>query len=680
MTFVGTLSQSDLQAILALKALEEARPDPPSPELRKLAGSEAGDPAEREPWLARRAAYILERLPRKYRSLAGVQVPPGWLALPLALVAFGFGMATNTLGPTGKIHAFYNPTTLIIVWNGIAIALIAARHFAPQRASGQLSAGFAAFLALAARGWRRVRGAEDAPGGDFAIRAALIGEHQKTFSEAIVARAAVLLSAGSLAFTSGVLVGMYLRGVAFGYNVVWQSTLVQTPEAALAWLEVLFLPARWLTPGSFPSPAAVAQLASPDGTPAGPWIHCFAATAFVYALLPRSAVICWQQWSAQCAAARAELDLSEPYFEQLFRGGRPAASDFDRVALAGFALDANQYAVLASLQAGLIEADLRSRARRSFALRDTLPKRNRWYPQWKRVVEDGWRDAFPEADRPRLLKLDSPDFQAALARTKRSANPFATQLIALELAAFEAYWPLEPASNSWLRAFGAGGLPRLADAARVEFHAEAAARLGLPVGFVSELRRDLKATARELERFWLHVGLRVVPGVAVGTLTLGIAAPFIGGLVGGAMGLGGAVAVKAGLAALGGGALAAHGLGMAGGTSVLVGGGALLGGLGAGALALRHDAGFARGLSPEQATLSAVKIEVFLRSVMLPRDPAIFRRVVERFEAAVAEFEDLLRDLPTREGVSRKEVERHEKAVEILRRALARIERLAPEA
>jgi hypothetical protein len=171
------------------------------------------------------------------------------------------------------------------------------------------------------------------------------------------------------------------------------------------------------------------------------------------------------------------------------------------------------------------------------------------------------------------------------------------------------------------------------------------------------LRRDLKATARELERFWLHVGLRVVPGVAVGTLTLGIAAPFIGGLVGGAMGLG-----------------------MAGGTSVLVGGGALLGGLGAGALALRHDAGFARGLSPEQATLSAVKIEVFLRSVMLPRDPAIFRRVVERFEAAVAEFEDLLRDLPTREGVSRKEVERHEKAVEILRRALARIERLAPEA
>jgi len=226
----------------------------------------------------------------------------------------------------------------------------------------------------------------------------------------------VLLSAGSLAFTSGVLMGMYLRGVAFGYNVVWQSTLVQTPAAALDWLEVLFLPARWLAPGSFPDLASVAQLATPDGTPAGPWIHCFAVTALVYALLPRLALLVWQQWGVQRAGACAQLDLAEPYFEQLFRGGRPASADFDRVALEGFALDANQYAVLASLQAGLIETDLRLRTRRFFAWRDTLPKRNRWYPEWKRVVEGGWRDAFPEQDRPRFQKLDSAEFRAALAR------------------------------------------------------------------------------------------------------------------------------------------------------------------------------------------------------------------------------------------------------------------------
>jgi hypothetical protein len=166
--------------------------------------------------------------------------------------------------------------------------------------------------------------------------------------------------------------------------------------------------------------------------------------------------------------------------------------------------------------------------------------------------------------------------------------------------------------------------------------------------------------------------------VAVGGLTLGIAAPFIGGLVGGAMGLGGAAAVKAGLAALGGGALAAGGFGMAGGTTVLVGGGALLGGLGTSAIAVRAGATSDRGLSPDQAMLSAVKIDVFLRRVVLPRDQKVFRRIAQRFEAAVAEYEAVLRDLPLREGVTTKDVQQHEEAVRILEKAVTRITKLTP--
>lgn len=675
---MGALPQSEAQAVLAVKALEEAHRDAPSPELQELAAAEAGDPAEREPWLSRRAAYILERLPGKYRSLASIRLPPGWLALPVVAIAFAIGAATNTLGPPGKIHAFYNPTALIIVWNLIALALIGARRSIQRRVGGPLSEGFASLLALATRGWRRVGRAREEAAGDFEIRSAYLSDYQRSFSSSIEARSSVLLSAGSLAFTSGVLVGMYVRGVAFGYNVIWQSTLVKSRESALDLLEALFFPARWLAPESFPDLAAVEQLASPGGAPAAPWIHCFALTALAYAILPRLALLAWQQWRAHRSATRVQIDLSEPYFEELFRGGRPSASAVDRVALAGFSLDANQYAVLASLQAGLIERDLRRRTRSFFRLRDTLPRRNRWYPAWKRVVEEGWRDAFPEEDRPRFMALDSPEFSAALERSKQSANPYAAELIALELAAFEAYWPLAPPRHGWLRALTPGDLPSLSDDARRPFCAEAAELLGLPAELPLELRRDLAATSKALERFWLKLGLHVIPGVAVGGLTLGIAAPFIGGLVGGVMGLSGAAAVKAGLAALGGGALAAKGFGIAGGTTVLVGGGALLGGLGSGALATRQGAPAAPGLSPEQAMLSAVKIEVFLRRVVLPRDEATSHRIVERFEVAVTEYEDVLRDLPAREGVTTKQVERHEKSVEILKRALVRIERLAP--
>lgn len=87
---------------------------------------------------------------------------------------------------------------------------------------------------------------------------------------------------------------------------------------------------------------------------------------------------------------------------------------------------------------------------------------------------------------------------------------------------------------------------------------------------------------------WKKVAL--VGGVAAGGgvvvfLTGGLAAPFVGSLVGGAMGLSGAAATSAGLAALGGGALAAGGGGMAAGGMVVSGGLAVLGATGAGALA-----------------------------------------------------------------------------------------------
>jgi len=87
---------------------------------------------------------------------------------------------------------------------------------------------------------------------------------------------------------------------------------------------------------------------------------------------------------------------------------------------------------------------------------------------------------------------------------------------------------------------------------------------------------------------WKKIAL--VGGIAVGGgvlsfFTGGVAAPFVGSLVGSAMGLSGAAATSAGLAALGGGALAAGGGGMALGTLVVGGAAAAAGAVGGGVLA-----------------------------------------------------------------------------------------------
>ncbi|HEY3821859.1 MAG TPA: DUF726 domain-containing protein [Polyangiaceae bacterium] len=88
---------------------------------------------------------------------------------------------------------------------------------------------------------------------------------------------------------------------------------------------------------------------------------------------------------------------------------------------------------------------------------------------------------------------------------------------------------------------------------------------------------------------WTWKRIAVVGGVTVGAAALlvitgGAAAPAIGGAIGSTfMGLSGAAATSAGLAALGGGAVAAGGFGMAGGTVVVAGGLGLMGGGFAGA-------------------------------------------------------------------------------------------------
>lgn len=87
---------------------------------------------------------------------------------------------------------------------------------------------------------------------------------------------------------------------------------------------------------------------------------------------------------------------------------------------------------------------------------------------------------------------------------------------------------------------------------------------------------------------WKKIAL--VGGVAVGGgvlafVTGGAAAPFVGSLIGSAMGLSGAAATSAGLAALGGGAIAAGGGGVAAGTLVVSGAVAAAGAGGAGLVA-----------------------------------------------------------------------------------------------
>lgn len=100
---------------------------------------------------------------------------------------------------------------------------------------------------------------------------------------------------------------------------------------------------------------------------------------------------------------------------------------------------------------------------------------------------------------------------------------------------------------------------------------------GLPDNMGNTIIKRTDKLFKEATNFWGKLMKYTTAGIAILTVTAGLATPAIATAIGGAMGLSGAAAYSAGLAFLGGGAITAGGLGMAGGLSVLIGGGALLG-------------------------------------------------------------------------------------------------------
>lgn len=129
----------------------------------------------------------------------------------------------------------------------------------------------------------------------------------------------------------------------------------------------------------------------------------------------------------------------------------------------------------------------------------------------------------------------------------------------------------------------------------------------------------------------------VAGGLVVGGLTGGWAAPAVGGMVGGALGYGGAAATNAGLALLGGGSLAAGGLGMAGGTALVTVGAGAAGGVGAGVGSLAVRLG-----TPEEEVAECAKLVVLVSEVVIGinRDAETARLIFDRLRSRLRYAED----------------------------------------
>lgn len=314
------LPARDAQRVLLVHALEEedragevldldTRREATKAALEGRAGK---DPAR---WLARRARTLVAAMTAdgspqrsRIRRLLRLSDPLTGLVLPLVVVAFFVGVASNALGPERRVNLLAPPLLALIAWNLAIFALLVGRQIlALLRPSSGLSTWIHRL-----EGWVK-RFARPGAGENGGWTQDFLSRWLPATRRLASARLSRALHLAALAMVAGVVGGMYLRGLILAYRATWESTFLGAAQVD-ALLGFVLAPAGILLGSGVPS---VEALEAPAAGPAGLWIHLWAATAALFVGVPRLALAFSDGLSAWRAGRRIEILLPAAYPKRL---------------------------------------------------------------------------------------------------------------------------------------------------------------------------------------------------------------------------------------------------------------------------------------------------------------------------------------------------------------------------
>jgi hypothetical protein len=355
--------ETEAQLVLLVGAFEEADDEGRllTPRERERASAAALSSAGEEPGpflLARAqilAAQLDEQVPGLHRLLSTSRLGAGMTSIVI-IAALLVGLATNALGPDGRIDVLFAPFMGLVAWNlmvfvALALGLIWNRRrrtvseatsgrgpstvddaaaepkagaaldesgsrtsraepmFSLQRSSGWITSA-AAWLLERTPGRSRVRDVKHhAVVGAGMSR--YLASWQRVALPLVAARLERLLHLGAFCLVLGAVIGMYARGLGVSFQASWESTFLDEP-AVQTLLNVFLGPAAALLGWTIPD---VAPMHAPSSVDAATWIHLYAVTGVLFVLLPRMMLALLATRRARSLA----LDLPIPLAGRLLR-------------------------------------------------------------------------------------------------------------------------------------------------------------------------------------------------------------------------------------------------------------------------------------------------------------------------------------------------------------------------
>ncbi len=248
--------------------------------------------------------------------------PPSWIYRVLPAGGLLTGFSADVLLSSGRIDLLAFPVLSLLLWNLAIYVLTPLKRFRPRREGRELHE----FVPWLARLCNKLFEKLHAGGSE-----ALDDLQTRDLSHSILLsriRASVHLSA--VTTTVGLMIGMYLQGVALEYRAGWSSTFLEADTLRII-LVLILGPAAWITGIGIPNVEALRSLAwsaGTDGEIATNWIHLYAVTCILVVVLPRLMLTLWSLGTArrrerelQTISSNVEKhpapNMSSPHFERI---------------------------------------------------------------------------------------------------------------------------------------------------------------------------------------------------------------------------------------------------------------------------------------------------------------------------------------------------------------------------
>jgi hypothetical protein len=270
-----------------------------------------------EAFLARRSEFALSRLEPRYPAIARAFRSahwPRWINWALPLAALVLGILSNELdGRRLNIVAF--PLIGMIAWNLITYLVLLVGFMRRLAPGGRHPVRPNPLARLVEQVAVRVPGE---PGTQVLGRALrrFAADWLHFSSPLNYSRASRTLHVAAALLASGVLAGMYWRALGIEYRAGWESTYFDAGTLH-GLISIVLGPASALTGIALPGPAELQALRwrnGGGGVNAGPWIHLYATTAFLFIIGPRLVLAAWHGLRAARLCRRFPLPGSEDFY------------------------------------------------------------------------------------------------------------------------------------------------------------------------------------------------------------------------------------------------------------------------------------------------------------------------------------------------------------------------------